>query len=151
MSLTAHVNIHLCSIRESTASRSDDVQCSVPFIANPLLKIWSNSVILWQAYWSNTSIGIVIDRYQCNDNDTLVSFSLMSAQLQFPQHGAGTLRSSFCVWWEVARVAEWKRSTVWHYFQADNKMRANCLICKKAVNYSGNTANVFNHMKGGKK
>lgn len=48
-------------------------------------------------------------------------------------------------------MAERKRSAVWQYFQADNETTASCVICKKAVKYSGNTTNLFKHMKNHEK
>lgn len=44
-------------------------------------------------------------------------------------------------------AAERKRSVVWLYFQAENETTATCTICRKSLKYSGNTTNLYKHMK----
>ena len=40
-----------------------------------------------------------------------------------------------------------RRRAVWLYFQTENDKRATCIICKKGVKYSGNTADLFKHLR----
>lgn len=44
-------------------------------------------------------------------------------------------------------ASERKRSVVWLYFQAENETTATCTICRKSLKYSGNTTNLYKHMK----
>ena len=36
---------------------------------------------------------------------------------------------------------------MWLYFQAESETTATCVICKKLVKYSGNTTNLYKHIK----
>ena len=47
----------------------------------------------------------------------------------------------------VKGAAGVKRSAMWLYFQAENETTAKCGICKKLLRYSGNTANLYKHIK----
>uniref|UniRef100_A0A3B1JDP8 BED-type domain-containing protein n=1 Tax=Astyanax mexicanus TaxID=7994 RepID=A0A3B1JDP8_ASTMX len=44
-------------------------------------------------------------------------------------------------------MSERKRSAVWLYFDAQNESTASCIVCNRAVKYSGNTTNLYKHMK----
>ena len=49
--------------------------------------------------------------------------------------------------WRPLMLAKRKRSAVWSYFTVSDRETATCYVCRKAIRFSGNTTNLYTHLK----